>query len=550
MLASLAKKFKFKYISVFAFSLIINLLMLVPSWYMLQVYDRVLTSHDENTLLGLSVIAIFIYVIYALLERARGWILIEIAEALDFRLSPVLHRSLLSLRTPAALRENGGLNDLNTVKQFLTGQPMLSFLDAPWIFIYLVVIFYIHPDLGWLTLVSMVFLLLLALFNQRLTRYGLERSREFSLQERKWISNVLAAQESIHALGMKAAIQMRLAHLRQAYLSSLLIASGRGVNLSALSKWVRTVIQSAMLGYGAYLTIHNEITAGMIIAGTILLGRALAPIDGIINSWKQWSDFRKSLDTLSRLVAEDPERNYTVQLGRPSGHLTLDNVTVRLRESGPPALQNITMQVLPGQTVAIIGPSGAGKTTLLKTLAGILLPSAGRSMVDGADLVSRDESDLGPYIGYLGQETGLLAARVSENISRFKSANGDAVLHAAKRAGAHEMLMALPEGYETLLGDRGAGVSEGQKRRIALARALYGDPAIVLLDEPGTALDEQSAVALSNTLNELKSENVTVVFTTHQPGLLRLADVVVLLVDGQIRLMGPRDEVLERLTKK
>lgn len=549
-LSSVIWAFKLKYLSVLAFSIVINILMLVPAWYMLQVFDRVLTSHDENTLLGLSLIALFIYLVYGLLERARGWILIEVAEALDARVSPILHRGLLSLKVPAELREGGALNDLNTVKQFVTGQPILSFLDAPWAIIYLIVIFFLHPALGWLSLFSMTILCFLALLNQHFTSAGLDRSRQFSIQERRLVKNISFALDSIHVMGMRQAMQLRLSEIRDQYLSNLLIASGRGVNYSALGKWIRTVIQSAALGLGAYLTIQNEITGGMIIAGTILLGRALAPIEGVINSWKQWSDFRKSSEAVGELVGSAPLTTHSVMLGRPQGHLALEGVTVHLRPNAPAALQDVSITIEPGQMVAVIGPSGAGKTTLLKTLAGILLPSQGRALVDGSDLAFRDEADLGKHMGYLGQETGLLAGRVADNISRFNIINSETVIAAGQMAGAHEMLMALPEGYETELGDRGMGLSEGQKRRIGLARAVYGSPSIVFLDEPGTALDETSAAVLIQTLLSLKAQGSTVIFTTHQPSLVQHADIVVLIVDGKIRLKGPREDVLTRLSKK
>jgi PrtD family type I secretion system ABC transporter len=473
-----------------------------------------------------------------------------VAEALDARISPILHRGLLSLKVPAELREGGALNDLNTVKQFVTGQPILSFLDAPWAIIYLIVIFFLHPALGWLSLFSMTILCFLALLNQHFTSAGLDRSRQFSIQERRWVKNISFALDSIHVMGMRQAMQLRLSEIRDQYLSNLLIASGRGVNYSALGKWIRTVIQSVALGLGAYLTIQNEITGGMIIAGTILLGRALAPIEGVINSWKQWSDFRKSSEAVGELVASAPLTTHSVMLGRPQGHLALEGVTVHLRPNAPAALQDVSITIEPGQMVAVIGPSGAGKTTLLKTLAGILLPSQGRALVDGSDLAFRDEADLGKHMGYLGQETGLLAGRVADNIARFNIINSETVIAAGQMAGAHEMLMALPEGYETELGDRGMGLSEGQKRRIGLARAVYGSPAIVFLDEPGTALDETSAAVLIQTLLSLKAQGSTVIFTTHQPSLVQHADTVVLIVDGKIRLKGPREDVLARLSKK
>lgn len=542
--------FKTQYLSVTVFSAVTNALMLAPSWYMLQVYDRVLTSHDDNTLLGLSLIVMFVYLIHALLERVRGRVLIEVAEDLDAQVAPRLHRRLLDPQLPAAQRDMQALSELQTVKQFLTGQPMLAFLDAPWAVIYLAVIFLLHPALGWLAVGSTLALVLLAVLNQRLTRAGLDRSREFATRERVWLGNATTAVDSLHAMGMKSAVAGRLGLLRGQHLQSLLEASGRAVNISAAGKWIRSVIQSAGLGAGAWLAIHGEMTSGGIIAASILLGRTLAPIEGVIAAWKQWAEFRKGMASLGQLLGPAQAQAPSVRLGRPVGHLRLEEVSVRLRESGPPTLEGLNLDIPAGTTVAVIGPSGAGKTTLLKTLAGVLRPASGRALLDGGELAVRDAEELGAHLGYLGQDTALLAGKVSENIARFAAVDSEAVIQAARAAGAHEMLVALPQGYETELGNQGAGLSEGQKRRIGLARALYGRPAVVLLDEPGTALDDASAAQLMQTLQQLKAQGVTVVFSTHQPSMLQLADLVLVLVDGRLRLSGKRDEVLARLGQR
>lgn len=544
------RKFRHYYVTLAAFSAVINVLMLAPSWYMLQVYDRVLTSYDDNTLLGLSLIVVFLYLVYALLERYRGLILVGVSEALDQNIAPQLHRAVMSPSLNERQKELNGLSDLNTVKQFLTGQPILSFLDAPWVLIYLGTIFLLHTSLGFVATASAAMLFVLAVINQRLTEGKLSEAQKANVAERRLVSNVLGASDSIQTMGMRSALRGKLALVRSSYLDNLLVASLHGVNLSSVSKFFRTLIQSIALGYGAYLAIHNEVTAGMIIAGSILLGRTLAPIEGIIQSWKQLSEFRKSYANLDEILKTTPESNHSVKLGRPSGRLQLIDVTLRLREHGKPTLDKINLEIKDGECLAVIGPSGAGKTSLLKTLCGIYKPQQGQALIDSSDLAFRDLDALGEHIGYLAQTTELLAGKASENIARFSEVDSPAVLKAAQLSGAHEMLTALPEGYETVLGDAGQGLSEGQKRKVGLARALYRDPAIVFMDEPGTGLDDASMVSVVNVIKTLKEQGVTVVFTTHQPSLAQLADKVAVLVDGQIKLLGPSAEVLARLSGK
>lgn len=542
--------FKKEYISLLIFSMVINILMLTPSIYMLQVYDRVLSSHDDNTLIGLSIVTIYLYGIYALLERSRGQMLVEIAERLDYVVTPLVHKHILSPTSPNRQKELGAIQDLMAVKQFITGQPILTLLDAPWFFIYLFVIYLLHPMLGWLSTASAILLFILALVSNLMTSKRLAVSQQSISAERRLINNVLSASDSIQVMGMGNAMSSLMKQARIQYLNNLLVASARGVNFSALSKFFRTIIQSAALGYGAYLAIIGEISAGMIIAGSILLGKALSPIDGLITSWKQFAEFRKSYTNLDQLLGVSIRSDSSVELGRPKGYLQLVNVTLRLRENGKVTLNNINLSVRAGETLAIIGPSGAGKTSILKILAGILNPHQGQALLDGSDLAFRSWESLGKYMGYLGQSTELMAGKISENISRFAEIDSKALLKATELTGAHPMIMSLPENYETLLGDSGLGLSEGQKRKIGLSRAIYGDPSVILLDEPGGGLDDNSLVHVLNTIRALKSSGSTVVFTTHQSNLAQLADSVAVVMDGQIKLHGSREEVFAKLSQQ
>lgn len=545
-LTGVIMRFKSHYLSLFMFSAVINLLMLAPSWYMLQVYDRVLSSQDDNTLIALSLIVVFLYFVYALLEKFRSFILIGVSERIDECVTPRLHMAVIRSNSSRRPQDASSLTSLNTIKQFITGQPILSFLDAPWIIVYIGAMYLMHPLLGHLALCSSVILFALALVNQKMTGSMLAKAQDASLVERKIVSNISSAGESISVMGMQNNLQSILGKTRGIYLENLLGASMRGASISALTKFFRTLIQSVALGFGAYLVIHNELSAGMIIAATILLGRALAPIEGVLNAWKQLAEFRKAYASLDDTLLHSQEKTYTIELGRPTGKLQLIDVSLSLREHGRPTLDHINLVVEPGQTLVIIGPSGAGKTSLLKVLAGILKPSKGQALIDGSDLTFRDPVALGQHIGYLGQSTDLLAGNVANNIARFGDVDNDAVLNAAMLSGAHEVLLSLPEGYETLLGDGGLGLSEGQKRKIGLARALYRSPAILFMDEPGNGLDDVSLSQVMQAISALKKSGVTIIFTTHQNALVQLADKVLLMVDGKVQMHSEIGDVFPK----
>jgi ATP-binding cassette subfamily C exporter for protease/lipase len=542
------EEFKPQYVTLFVFSAVINILMLVPAWYMLQVYDRVLTSYDKNTLYGLTLIVVFLYLVYGFMERYRGLILVGLSEMLDHKSSGLIHNAILTPSLREKQQDIAGLQDLNTVKQFLTGQPILAFLDGPWVFIFLLVIYMLHPLLGAVALLSVVVLFVIALFNQRATGPKLALAQQDASTERRFVSNALMGSESIQVMGMRGLLKQQMAKYRNAYLENHIDASQGGANWSSVGKFFRVVIQSSMLGYGGYLAINNEITAGMMIAASILMGRALAPIEGVINSWKQLGDFKKSYNNLDEILSTTRTENHSIDLGRPKGQLQLIDVGLQLRPNGRPTLEKINLLVEAGETLAIIGPSGAGKTSLLKVMCGLYMPSSGQALIDGADLAHRDLDSLGKHLGYLSQTTELLAGKISENIARFGDISNDDVLSAAQMSGAHEVALSMPEGYDSVLGEAGAGLSEGQKRKLGLARAFYGKPAIVFLDEPGNGLDDASMLTIIKAIQELQKQGVTVVFTTHQSALVQLSNKVLVLVQGQVKYFGDKAQVLEKIS--
>lgn len=540
---------KWKYLSIITFSAFINLLMLAPSWYMLMVYDRVLTSRDENTLLGISIIVIYIYVLFALLERYRGLILVEISEKIDKIVAPKIHY-LLSHSNEAFNHNMGLLNELNTVKQFMTGAPMLAMLDMPWSFLYLILIFFIHPSLGWLSIGSVLILFIIALLNQFLTHLSLNRAQKALYEERKFVVNVVNNVDSIKTMGMSQLTTKQMSIIRERFLEFHIKASIIGVSMTSLSKFFKTIIQSTALGFGAYLAINGNMSSGLIIAGTILLGRILSPIEGIIASWKQISEFKKSFLIIKQILLNTSQKEFSVSLGRPLGKIELKNVTLKLREHGKASLQDITLKIEPGQCLGLIGPSGAGKTSLLKIMCGIYKPSAGEVFIDNSDLNNSNVDELGQYIGYLSQISELMAGKISNNICRYTEVNSNDILQAAKLSGAHDAIISLPQSYDTELGDFGHGLSEGQKRKIALARAFYGKPAILFLDEPGNGLDEKSLQLVVNGIGYFKSIGTTVVFTSHDPKLIDLADQLGLIVDGRLVMHGPKEQVLSLIASK
>ena len=532
------------------FSLFLNLLMLVPSVYMLQVYDRVLSTGSVPTLLMLTIITVFLFMVFGGLEWLRAQILIVSSMRFDAMLSSAIHDAIFSrtLATGGRLASAQPIDDLDKVRQFVTGAGLFALLDAPWVPIYMAMMFLFHPWMGMTAVICTLVLAALAIWNELSTNKLLQDANRYSIAANQKTAANLRNAEVIASMGMIARLRERWLHERSAALDAQHQASGRAGIIAAISKTFRLTSQSLVLGLGAYLAIRREISPGMVIAGSILLGRALAPIDMLIGNWRSLSGARSGFKRLSDLLQAHPSEVQTMPLPPVQGEYKLEKVVITPPGARAPIIKELTMRIAVGTQLAVIGPSAAGKSTLVRALLGLHLPVTGTLRLDGAELNQYQRQTLGSSIGYLPQDVELLDGTIAENISRFGTVDADAVVKAARRAGVHEMILALPSGYETRL-EGNFTLSAGQRQRVALARALYGDPPVIILDEPNSNLDEAGNAALQDALTALREINSTVIIVTHRSNILDQIDRVLLLVDGKLSLYGTRDQVANALSQ-
>lgn len=531
-----------------AFSGVINLLMLTPAVYMLQVYDRALVSSNVTTLLMLTVLVVGLYVLMALLEVVRSRVLIRVGNRLDM----MLNKRVFGAAFERNLRRAGGnpaqaLQDLAQVRQFLTGNGLFAFFDAPWTPIFLLVIYLVHPLLGLITLIGSLILVALAYLTEITTRKPLAEANQASVMSGSFANNNLRNAEVIEAMGMLPAIRQRWFgnHLRILEMQTL--ASDRAAYINGTTRFVRITLQSLILGTGALLAIEGKITPGMMIACSILAGRALAPVELAISTWKQLLTSRASWGRLGGLLEDYPAQKQAMPLPKPVGMLSVEGAFVNAPGSPQVILRNIALHLAPGEALGVIGPSASGKSTLARLLVGVWPAQAGKVRLDGADVFQWNKAELGPWLGYLPQDVELFEGSIAENIARFGEIDSDAVILAAKQAGVHEMILRLPQGYDTHLSADGGSLSGGQKQRIGLARALYGDPSLIVLDEPNASLDDVGEAALVQALLDLKRREKTLVLISHRPTVLNMVDKVLMLREGAVQMFGSRDEVFNAL---
>ncbi|GJD78548.1 MAG: type I secretion system permease/ATPase [Parafilimonas terrae] len=527
------------------FGFFVNLLLFVSPLYMLQIYDRVLPSRNETTLIGLTLIAAFGLAVYASLEMLRARLLVRGGMIFDQKIAdPIFdaaHRG--TLLRPGAQHETA-LRDVDVLREFLTGSGILAFCDLPWTPIFLVACFVLHPWFGWMALLGGGAILGLTVLNEFATRGPLDAANRASRVAGQQAAATFRNGEVLQAMGMLADLRGLWRRRHDDVLVRQADASDRAGLIVAATKFVRMLLQTLVLGAGAYLAIHREISAGSMIAASIIIGRTLAPIEAVVGNWKGFCAARGSYRRLRDLVALAEPELRRVTLPRPRGLIEAENVSVAAPGSARPILTDVSFRLEPGSVVGIIGPSAAGKSTLARAMTGIWPLLDGGIRIDGSDLRHWDPQGLGRHIGYLPQDVELLDGTVAQNIARFADADDADVIAVAQRAGCHELIQALPDGYNTVIGTSGTGLSGGQRQRIALARALFGDPSLIVLDEPNASLDQPGEAALMRAVADLKRSGTTVVIVTHKLALLAEADRILVMGGGGLQTCGSAEHVL------
>ncbi len=534
------------------FSFFVNMLMLTGPLYMLNVYDRVLGSRSLETLIALSVLVAFLYGCMGILDFVRGRVMGRIGARFQAQMDRRVFSAALKATTlNRAPREAAtGLRDLEAVQRLITSPALMALFDLPWSPLFFLGIFIFHPLMGALALVGAVVLIFAAVLNQATTRTPLERANATSFASETLGAQIRSESEMVHSLGMRGAAFDRWQIARGASLDATIGAADAAGTFTALTKAFRLLLQSAMLGLGAYLVLREELTPGAMIAGSILLGRGLAPIEMIVSQWAVFQKGREGWGRLSVLLGNIPFEKTRTNLPKPAARLVADQVTMLPPGGQQATLRMISFSVEPGQAVGIIGTSGAGKSTLARALTGVWKPAGGKIRLDGAALDQYDPDVLGQHIGYLPQRVQLFDGTIKENIARMSLSPDDAmVVTAAKKADAHEMILKLPDGYDTRVTATGGQLSGGQIQRVGLARAMYGDPVVLVLDEPNSNLDNSGSAALNKAVQQQKAAGGIVFVMAHRPDAIFHCDTLLVLENGTKRAYGPKDDVLREVTK-
>ncbi|SBT19292.1 Type I secretion system ATP-binding protein PrsD [Marinomonas gallaica] len=536
------------FIAAGCFSFFINILMLTAPMYMLQVYDRVVAARSLETLLFLTIMMVFLFAVLGVLQWVRSLILVRVSNQLDQHLSQRVYSAMFKagVKVPNQ-RTSQPLNDLTSIRQFMTGNGLFAFFDAPWLPIYVGLLFLFNPAFGWFAIGASLVLLCIAVLNEKLTKKMLTEANGENIKAQNLASSNLRNAEVLHAMGMLPDIMKRWSKQHKVFLNKQTVASDRAGIFSNMSKVLRMIFQSAILGLGAYYVVQNEMSPGMMIAGSILLGRALAPLDLLINSWSGFNNARSARTRLQELLTSFPEEDRSMSLPEPTGRVEAINLFVGPPGSRTPTLKGANFVVNPGELVGIIGPSAAGKSSLAKAILGVWPTLNGTLRIDDAEVQHYNRDEIGPHIGYLPQDIELFNGTVSENIARFGELNPELVVAAAKKAGVHEMILQLPDAYDTRIGVDSGALSGGQRQRVGLARALYGAPKVVVLDEPNSNLDEQGEKALSDTMQILKQEGISTFVISHRTSILKSIDKLMVLKEGQMQMFGPKEEVMQKL---
>ena len=540
----LKKWSKFFWVAGF-FSLFINLLYLTFPIYMLAVYDRVLYSYSMPTLITLTIMAATALIVMGGLDFLRSRLLVFVGVDMDKTLSrPIFSEMLKDKCNIKGLGYTEGLRDVNILRNYFSGNAIFSFFDAPWTPLYILVIFLMHPLLGYFAIAAALVLFLMGVFQEILTRRRLGESGAIEASAHQFANSCMRNAEVINAMGMTSGVTARWRLAGNEAVELRTSANNVAGAMSAATTSIRSAMQVLIFGLGAYLVIQNQSTPGIIIAASIIMRQALGPVERVMGTWRQTIDARSAYKRLDELIKAAPIQE-DMELPTPSGKLEAEGASLLL--DGTTILQNVSFHLESGQMMGLIGPSGAGKTSLCRLILGLWPSTAGKVRLDGYDVHAWDQEQLGPHIGYLPQDVELFPGTVSENIARMGEVIPEKVVSASQLAGIHEMVLKLPKGYDTWIGDSGVRLSGGQRQRIALARALYGNPKLVVLDEPNSNLDDAGERALTEALSRLQQKGITTVIVTHKPGLLSTVDRVLMLKEGQVAMFGPKEEVFQKL---
>ncbi|GLQ07934.1 type I secretion system permease/ATPase [Sneathiella chinensis] len=548
LLSDTLRKCNRVFLGVALFGLAINLLMLTAPLFMMQVFDRVISSRNTDTLLMLVIIAAVSLLTMASLEGVRSFVLVRLSSWLDKKLGGTALKASINSTLKQGKEPNiQGLRDLSTVRNYLTGASIFPILDAPFAPVFLGILFLLHPYLGAIATLGAVFLFGLALANEMLTRRPLMDAGKYNIAAMNHAEASARNADVIAAMGMMPNLIGKWHKEHLGALEQQGKASDLGGMISAVTKFIRTFLQITVSAVAALLVIQGEMTAGAMIASSIIMGRALAPVEQAISTWKGFLGARSAYGRLSTLLEDAPISDKFMPLPRPAGHVSVEGVTYIHPGSTIPVLRNVNFKLQAGESLGLIGPTASGKSTLARILVGNITPRTGHSRLDNMDVAEWAADDRGRYIGYLPQDIELFSGTIRENIARMGEGDPDDVVAAANKAGVHQMILRLEKGYETEIGDGGAALSGGQRQRIGLARALYGKPSLLVLDEPNANLDNAGESALMEAMRTLKQEGATVIVIAHRPNVLREVDKVLVLRGGTVDDFGDRDAVLERL---
>jgi len=517
------------------FSMVVNVLMLTPTIYMLQLYDRVLFSRNELTLLVVTLLMVALFLVLGGAEFLRSRLLVDIGRKFDQELnSRVFHAAFSRYLRQAGTNQGQPFSDLSTIRQFISGNGMLAFFDIPWTPIYIGVTFLLHPILGCLALLFAGIQLVLTYLVNRSQYRSIEVVALAETESSGYIEAKMRNVEAVHVMGMVQHLKDRWFGLHDRFLNSNEVSGERQIRYEALTKFFRYSMQSLTLGAGALLVIDGSMTVGGMIAGNVLMARALQPLDLVIGTWRQFVEAKVVVGRLDTLLASYPERGEGKPVESLRGDVKVSSLSASAPERSEPILDDISIEFKPGQIIAVMGPSGSGKSTLARCLVGIWPEYSGEVALDGTPIDKLNRSQLGPFIGYVPQDIELLEGSVVENISRFREIEPDKVIEAARKAGIHEMILRFPQGYDTQIGVAGSMLSGGQRQRVALARAMYDEPSLLVLDEPNANLDDAGTMALNQALQTMKDAGSTVVIISHRPNILQISDRVLIMKGGRI----------------